>query len=408
MNSLGQSLQPTRTRLLFVDDELLLLEGLKRSLHCMRAHWDMTFVQSGPAALSALARDPYDAIISDMRMPGMDGAQLLELVKEKYPGVLRMVLSGQASREDVLRSVGPAHQYISKPCDPEELKSRLSQAFKMRDLLKNHAVRAMVLGLKSIPSAPELYREIHSELQSTEGSLQKIAAIISRDPGMTTKILQLANSAFMGTRFHVSRPTQAVSLIGTEMVRDLVLSAHVFSQFNDRSASDCATLCEHGLAVSCLAQRIALSEKCAKSMLDECSTAGILHDVGKLVLLAEMPQQYTELMAQVIHAPADLNAAERDQFGCTHAEMGAYLMSIWGPPHSLIHAVRFHDHPSDSLEKSFSPLSIVHVADALTSSASSAPTLQDVRLDGAYLDSLGLSARLPHWRTLHQQQHAPR
>ena len=394
----------SRSRLLFVDDEVLVLQGLKRSLHCMRSQWDMTFVESGAAALEALAREHYDAIITDMRMPLMDGAQLLEAVKEKYPEVVRMVLSGQASRETVLRSLGPVHQYVSKPCDPQDLKSRLAQAFVMRDLLKNSGIRALVLSLKSIPSPPALYHELQSELQSDDVSLRKVAEIVSKDAGMTAKILQLANSAFMGARFTVSNPTQAITLIGTELVRALVLSVHVFSQFKDPSATDCAVLWEHGIAVSCLAQRIASCEKCAKNVVDECSTAGILHEIGKLVLLAEMPRQYADLLAKISEEPASVHAAERERFGCTHAELGAYLLSIWGLPHPLIHAVAFHDRPADSIENCFSPLTIVHTADAFVSSCHPANIVHDVKLDEDYINGLGLGERLPVWRGLHEQQ----
>lgn len=393
-----------RSRLLFVDDEVLVLQGLKRSLHSMRSQWDMEFVESGAAALEALAHNHYDAIITDMRMPVMDGAQLLETVKEKYPEVVRMVLSGQASRESVLRSLGPAHQYVSKPCDPQDLKSRLAQAFVMRDLLKNASIRGLVLSLKSIPSPPALYHELQSELQAEDVSLKKIADIVARDAGMTAKILQLANSAFMGARFTISNPTQAITLIGTEMVRALVLSVHVFSQFKDPSAAECAILWEHGIAVSCLAQRIATCEKCAKTVVDECSTAGILHEIGKLVLLAEMPRPYAEILAKLSKDARDLSAAERERFGCTHAELGAYLMSIWGLPHPLIHAVAFHDRPSQSIENCFSSLTIIHSADALVSSANPAPILQDVQLDENYISTLGLQERLTVWRGLLQEQ----
>lgn len=167
----------------------------------------MTFIGGGEEALETLARQPYDTIITDMRMPRMDGAQLLEKVKELYPQIVRIVLSGQANRETILRSAGSAHQYVSKPCDPQELKLRLAQAFAMRDLLQNSAVQALVSGLKSLPSLPGLYYEIQAELRSEDASLKKIAEIVSRDVGMTAKILQLANSAFMGARYNISSPT---------------------------------------------------------------------------------------------------------------------------------------------------------------------------------------------------------
>ncbi len=274
----------------------------------------------------------------------------------------------------------------------------------MRDLLQNSAVRALVSGLKSIPSLPGLYYEIQAELQSEDASLKKIAEIVCKDAGMTAKILQLANSAFMGARYDISSPTQAVTLIGTEMVRALVLSVHVFSQFKDSTTSDCATLWEHSIAVACLAQRIAVGERCAKALADESFTGGILHEIGKLVLLAEMPKAYAELLAGLAEKPGTLAAAERQRFGCTHADLGAYLLSIWGLPQSLIHAVAYHDRPVESVEKRLSSLTVVHGADAIVSSTNGSLIIQDVQWDEKYLQELGLSGREPIWRGFYEQQ----
>lgn len=221
-----------KKRLLFVDDEPNVLSGLKRSLHAMRAEWDMEFVDSANAALAALEKQPYDAIISDMRMPLMDGADLLEEVKKRYPDTVRMILSGQSSRGAVFRSISPAHQFLAKPCDPQELGSRLKQAFATRDLLSNQSVKTVVSRMRSLPSLPTLYGEVTAELQCEEPSFQQIARIISKDVGMATKIIQLANSAFMGTSGRVSSLVQSLTLIGLDNIRTLVLSVNVFSQFD--------------------------------------------------------------------------------------------------------------------------------------------------------------------------------
>ena len=395
----------TRRRLLFVDDDSLVLQGLRRTLRQMREEWDMTFVEGGEQALEALARDPYDAIISDMKMPRMDGAQLLEEVLRRYPEVVRIVLSGQASGEAILRSIGPTHQYLSKPCDPRELQLRLTQAFAMRDLLRNPAVRAVVSGLKSIPSLPSLYHQILAELRSEDVSLERIAKIVSTDAGMTAKILQLANSAFMGVRYNVSSPTQAVSLIGTEMVRALVLSVHVFSQFEEARgvASYWKSLWEHSMSVACLAKRIAVSEKCTKQLVDESFTAGVLHEIGKLVLLAQMPKEYAAILVAVGEKPGTLSYEERARFGCTHAELGAYLISIWGLPHSLIHAIAYHDCPSQTVEEQFSLLTAVHVADAIVS-VNAEPISRDIELDVNYLERIGLGGHERTWNELYKIQ----
>ncbi len=391
-------------RLLFVDDETMVLDGLRRSLHGMRQEWEMNFVNSAAAALEALAKEPYDAVVSDMRMPLMDGAQLLEEIKLRHPDVVRMILSGQSSREAVYRSISPAHQFLTKPCDPKELVARLSQAFAMRDLLANQALKTVISRLRSIPSLPTLYEEVTAALRKEDPSLSEIAKIISKDVGMAAKILQLANSAFVGASGRVSSLVQALSLIGTETVRTLVLSVHVFSQFerNSKVAPSLPALWDHSAAVSALAQRIASSEGCAKAMVEECFTAGLLHDIGKVVLLAEMPREYH----QIFETNSYSKSVEQERLGCTHAEVGAYLMSIWGLPLSLVHAVAFHHRPCDSAETHFSPLTAVHAADAIASATDAAPLNHDAELDLSYLERLGLTARESVWRGFHAEQTA--
>lgn len=391
-------------RLLFVDDEQMVLNGLRRALHDMHHEWEMTFVDRAAQALEILGATDFDAIISDIRMPLMDGAQLLEEVKEHHPAVMRIVLSGQSSRETLLRSLAPAHQFLSKPCDPEELKRRLKQAFAMRDLLQNESVKTLVSRLRSIPSLPALYDELTVELHCEDVSLTRIAAIISRDVGMAAKILQLANSAFIGVRGHVSNVVQAISLIGTETVRTLVLSVHVFSHFDRASDANAwlPPLWEHSIKVASLAQRIATAERATKAVAEESFTAGLLHDVGKVVLLAEMGQTYRLLLENKDVLPNAIGDLEQELLGCTHAQIGAYLMSMWGLPGPLIHAVAFHHHPSETGETVFSSLSAVHVADVLASEKESSLLLHDGDLDLDYLDRTDLCSKLPSWRELHE------
>lgn len=393
-------------RLLFVDDEVMVLEGLRRALHGMRKEWEMTFVGSAAAALQALEQQPYDAIVTDMRMPIMDGAQLLEKVKEDHSDVVRMVLSGQSSREAMFRSIAPAHQFLSKPCDPHELALRLGQAFAMRDLLENPALKTVVSGLRSIPSLPTLYEELTAALRLEDTSLARIERIISKDVGMATKVLQLANSAFIGVRGQVSSLLQALSLIGTETVRTLVLSVHVFSQFDGNSeiASYLPALWDHSVAVAAVAQGIACSETRKKAMAEESFTAGLLHEVGKVVLLAEMPREYRRIVDSAATDPGGILALERQHLGCTHAQVGAYLMSIWGLPAPLVQAVAFHHSPLECAETEFSSMTAVHAADAIVSATEALPLNHDIELDLQYLDRLGLREKEAVWRSFHEER----
>ena len=390
-------------RLLFVDDATNVLDGLRRALHRMRSEWDMHFVDNAETALKMLDEKPFDVVVSDMRMPKMDGAQLLEQVKLRHPDVIRVVLSGQSSKAAVLRSLAPAHQFLSKPCDPQELIARLAQAFAMRDLLSNEALKTVVSRLRSVPSLPTIYDELMAVLRKEDPPISQIEKIIAKDVGMAAKILQLANSAFIGARGRVSNLLQAVSMIGTETVRTLVLSVHVFSHFDTNSdlAPFLPALWEHCVASAGLAQQIAIAENAPKAVLDESFTAGLLHDIGKVVLLAELPREYRPILAKNtgVIAPHEL-----EKLGCTHAQVGAYLISIWGLPVPLVRAVAFHHCPSEAGETQFSSLTAVHAADAITGATDPSPLNHDGDLDLNYLDYLGLSSRVETWRAFPEAQ----
>ena len=388
-------------RLLFVDDEKMVLNGLCRALHGMRHQWDMNFVGSAPEALQALEQEGYDAVITDMRMPVMDGAQLLQRVKELYPGVVRIILSGQSSRDAVFRSIAPAHQFLSKPCDPCELVLRLGQALAMRDLLSNESLHTIVSNLQSIPSLPTLYEELTAALLLDTSSLPQIERIISRDVAMAAKILQLANSAFMGTRGRVSSLLQAVNLIGIESVRTLVLTVHIFSQSeaNSKAAPYLQSLWDHSVTVASLAQRIATAEKCHKEIVEASFAAGLLHDIGKVIFLSEMRDKCLAILGSGV-------LLELERLGCTHAHLGAYLLSIWGLPASLVEAVAYHHAPSNAGEMQFCPLTAVHLADAIASAHDPCSLNRDIEIDINYLDTLGLRERVNTWQHLHEEQMA--
>jgi len=184
--------------LLFVDDEPRVLQGLQRQLRPMHHEWDMHFVDDGRKALEFMAAHPVDIVVTDMMMPGMDGSQLLAEVLKRHPQTVRIVLSGHAEREAVLRLVGPAHQYLSKPCDADELRRAIARALSLRDLLGNERLKQLATRVKNLPTLPALQNQLADELRKESPSMERVAEIVSRDIGMTAKMLQLVNSAFFG------------------------------------------------------------------------------------------------------------------------------------------------------------------------------------------------------------------
>ncbi|MBI5855797.1 MAG: HDOD domain-containing protein [Nitrospirae bacterium] len=389
--------------LLFVDDEPRLLDGLRRTLRPMREECNMAFVESGEAALQELAKGPVDVVVTDMRMPGMDGAQLLAEVRKLYPAVVRIVLTGQSGKASTLRSVGQAHQCLAKPCEADELKHLIMRALALREMLSSESVRVLVGRIDALPSLPIVYTDLVSEIESPTSSMESVAKIIARDMAMTTKVLQLVNSAFFGLSRTVSHPAQAIGLLGLDTVKSLVLGVQVFSAF--RGARGALGMIEqlwkHSVATGHLARAIAQSERVPLHLIEIAFTAGLLHDVGVLVLAANLGEPYQKLLQAAGSSGTPLSVMEREQLGATHAEVGAYLLGLWGLGDGIVEAVAFHHAPTQCLNRAFGPLTAVHVASGFDqeSPAGSGPERPSV-VDGDYLASLGMADRLPHWREL--------
>lgn len=389
-----------KKKVLFVDDEPNVLQGLSRMLRPMRNDWNMTFVTCGEEALALFEKTAFDVVVSDMRMPGMDGAQLLAEIMKRSPNTVRFVLSGQSDRESILKSVGPAHQYLSKPCDAEALRRAIGKACAMRDVLTNANLRKITTQLKSIPSFPALYGEIMREIRSPDSSLENVGRIISKDVSMTAKILQLVNSAFFGQPRRISSPEHAVILLGLDTIRALVLSTGVFSQFSEARLKKLRLggLLDHSLAVAVLAKNIAKAETGDPGVMEDAFMSGLLHDVGKLVLADNMPELFQSSLEVSKKEKAPLQEAEKKIIGASHAEVGGYLLMLWGLPDAIVEAVSLHHSPEKSHEEGFSPLTAVHVANSLESASGMWENAWErplMRID--YIRRLGLEDRIEAW-----------
>jgi len=384
-----------KKRVIFVDDEALVLQGLQRMLRPMRNEWDMEFVEKGSIALERMAQASYDVVISDMMMPGMNGAELLSQVMQRSPKTVRLILSGHADRELILKCVGSAHQYLSKPCDAEMLKATVLRATSMETSTQNEKLMALVAQVETLPSLPSLYTEIIQCLQSPDFSMYDVGTIIAKDISMTAKVLKLVNSAFFGLGRRISSPVEAAAYLGADVLKALVLSANVFGQFHTAQVRNFTAdaLWEHSLRTAGAAKLIAKAEQVSHAQVEEAFVAGMLHDSGKLVLATNFPDQFGQVLDKMEADQLSACDAERAVFGASHAEVGGYLLGLWGLPVPVVEAIALHHSPDSSSTKQFSAVTATHVANALVHDPTGA-----TGLDAAYLAGLGLEARLPIWK----------
>jgi HD-like signal output (HDOD) protein len=371
-------------------------------LRSMRAEWEMEFVDGAEAALRLLNQKPFDVIVSDMRMPRMNGAELLAEVMKRHPNTVRLILSGYADKDLILKCVGSTHQYLAKPCDAESLKATVARASNLEDSLHNVRLKTLVCQMNRLPSVPTLYMQVVEKASRAGASIEDIGAVISRDIGMTAQVLKLTNSAFFGLPRQLASADEAVAYLGLETIKSLVLSIHAFSQFEKTETGPLKieSLWNHSMQVAGLAKRISKLEGQESNAAEEAFTSGMLHDIGKLVLSVNLPKDYTEA-TRLAQSGMELPAAEEQVFGANHADVGGYLIGLWGLPVPVVEAVALHHCPTRSTQAGFSPLTSVHAANALEREQShSANGASAPPLDAQYLSRVGVSSRLPAWRQM--------
>ena len=377
----------TSLHVLFVDDEQAILDGLRNSLRKERKRWDMTFALGGQQALEEMKKTPADVVITDMRMPGMDGAELLRHIQRDFPAAARIVLSGQAERESIMRALPVTHQFLHKPCDGETLRAVIEQTHALHKLMQNPALTALVGKLDRIPAVPTTYTELSRLAQDPKADSASFSKVIEMDAAVCAKVLQLVNSAYFGLGQKIVSVRAAVTYLGVEVIKSLVLGS---SSFSDKAISEVKgfspqRLQHHSMLTALLAKKIVSSPQLA----DAAFTAGLLHDIGALVLLHAAPPDYVRALDRAKQLGGDTASAEREIFGVTHAEVGAYLLGLWGIPFPIVEAVAFHHRPNEVAPESRALVSAIHIASGLVEEMTDAGC--KTRTDGPSLDS---SARI--------------
>jgi len=354
-------------RIIFVDDNEADQLMLRRALRPVAGEWETRFVSDARGALKAMEQSSFDVVVSDVQMPEMDGVKLLETVKRRHPGLVRIVLSGAEDSRAKLRALDSAHVWMTKPCDTDVLRDIVDRVHKWGHLLGDEHLKRLVGQMDALPSSHDVCCHIEEELRSPTASVRTIARLMLKDVGMTAKILHVANSGIVGTYSRISNPDYAVGALSPRMIRSLAISASVLSgvdTMKDKrlSAKD---LVSHAFSTGALAREIAKTVTHDATVIEDAFLAGILHDVGKLVLASNLPRLYASAITLGRERGLPLLRAEEEIFGVNHTKVGAYLLALWGMPGPVVEACAHHHNPCACQEREFSALAAVHVANVV-------------------------------------------
>ena len=387
-------------RVLFVDDDACILDGLAASLAREPADWDAQFAVGGETALGLLAAERFDVVVSDLSMPDVDGVAVLTCAREQQPDAVRIVLSGGAEPGAALEATRLAHRFLAKPYREEDLRTTVERAWRLRSLLCEEGWRRAAGGVMALPSCPRLYVELSDLIADPDSTAADAALLVERDVAMSAKLLQLVNSAFFGLGRRISRTSEAVHYLGLNTLRALVLHAGAFEAFAPATPVD-------GFDISALQVRSHLAARIARRIApdaparDDAFTASMLHGVGLLVLAQSDPYDFAATIADAHATSTPLHMVEYARHGSSHAELGAYVLGIWGLPDRIVEGVA-HQHRIDRLAgPAFDAAVVVHVATALAAERiPGAVAAGPGTLDQPTLAAAGIFDRVANWRAL--------
>ena len=363
--------------------------------------WDIDVAEGGAKALERLSGKKYDVVVSDMRMPNMNGIQLMNEVRRLHPETSRIIISGLGDQEEIARSLETTHQFLSKPVRSKDLVATLSRIGKLDTLLLDEKLKALAGRLSSLPSFPSIYLQITKELSTEEPSIEAIADLTLQDPALTAKMLQVANSAAFGLPDKVSNPFDAVQFLGLNAVRSIALSAHVFRNFEQLELKTFSAnqVWTESLLCARITRQIMRLKRVDENATEDACTAAMLRNVGKLMLAKNLPEEFEKMMALVVQENISQAEAGKTIFGASHTSVAAYLFSLWGLASPMVEAVALHQKPGESETRSFSPLTAVHVAHVFSAELVSDPTPgTHAELDLGYLKAVGVDSEIEEWR----------
>jgi HD-like signal output (HDOD) protein/ActR/RegA family two-component response regulator len=391
-----------KKRILFVGDDQALCQEFRALRPEPESDWIVQHVRTEEEALDLCHQHTIAAVVADVNLGGKSGNDLLDAFLRRQPGAMRVIISDLAEVESTMKCLGHAHHHVLKPCSAQTLLHALEQALDQEAWLPSAPVQGLIAQMRQVPSPLKFYAQIVEEMKSPDCSLEKIAGLVSQDPAITAKILQLANSAVFGLSLDVVQPAEAIGYIGFETTKAVILLAHTFSSFDHLKLVGFSIdeLWRHSVRVGQLSRRVAVLENAGGEVAEQSFAAGLLHDIGKLLFAANHPGLFGKVLRLAREQQCNLWEAEAQVLpGVGHAELGATVLGIWGLPRSVTEAVALHHCPWRERGRAFSAVTAVHVANILEHEAHPDPTIiLPSQINTAYLKDRGLAGRVEEWR----------
>ena len=350
--------------ILFVDDEKQILRSFMRLF--IDTDYEIFTAGNAHEALEILESNDIELVISDFKMPRMNGFEFLSKVKQMYPKTMRMMLSGYSEEEMVFKSLhtNVAKMYMFKPWQNETLLKIIDQVFHTESILKSKNLLETMNNIDHLPTIPKSHQKIINLLES-DFDISKISAEIERDQSIASKVLHIANSAFYGAK--TGSLKKAITFIGLQNTTNLVRSTSVMSYLSgDFQNSQADKIWDHAALSNRLLYHV-YEKQLGKSLPDLCSSAGLLQNIGMVFLLKNFKLDYIKLLLKSQKEDFCIEKAEYENFGVNHMQAGAYLLKWWDFPYPIIESAMYHHTPAAEQIVNRELLNAVHISNCYSS-----------------------------------------
>ncbi len=381
-----------------VDDQAPVLDTAVLILRMIDRSWEVTGFKDPLEALEAVKAHPPDLVLSDQLMPGMQGSQLLEHVRAISPTTIRVIMSGYVALNK-LTLITSAHQYIAKPFDASKLRDLVKRSFAAQERIQNEGLLSVVTALRSIPSLPQVHQSLLHELDDDRTASAAIARMVADDPGLSLKALQLANSPMFGKGYLITSPVDAVMCLGTDMIAAVVLSQNLFRHYDalQRPEMDLQLVWTHSWETACLAQHICRDKRLPAKVGEEAFLAGLMHEIGRFILIDNFPDQFKAACDGARHTHSPLVTRLSEAFQAGPAQVGAYILELWGLSNTVVAAVAALDNPEEDQANGFTMTTALYVADHIASGRFPPDSFPAPEWKTDYLAAVGCAADVATW-----------
>jgi HD-like signal output (HDOD) protein len=381
-----------------VDDQAPVMETAVLVLRRADRDWEVAGFQDPLEALAAVKAKAPDLVLTDQLMPGMQGSQLLEQVRVLSPKTIRMIMSGYVALS-TLELITSAHQYIAKPFDTAGLRALVKRSFAAQERIVDPGLQTVVTGLRSIPSLPQVHHSLLRELEDDRTASGAIAGVIAKDPGLSLKVLHLANSPLFGRGSLVSSPVEAVLCLGTDMIAAIVLSQSLFRHYETlkRPDLDLPRVWTHSWETARLAQHLCREMRLPAKSGEEAFLAGLMHEIGRFLIIDNFPDPFKAACDAARKTGSPLAARLREALQASPSQVGAYVLELWGMPGAVVDAVGALDNPQEDPANRFALRAALYIADHIAHGKFPPDSFPPEEWKTDYLKAIGCEDQIPVW-----------